>query len=279
MTEQTPSPEDSGEMPGQPRSGGQPGVSETPPAPVSTQPGFGPESGYGTNPGYGSQPGYGAQPGAGTQPGYAVAPPPYGTPGYAQPGPDGSYPPPPPRNRVRMWFGIIGGIVVLALVIAGVSAYLLQKPKRWVLSVPQTVLGLHRDTNPLDQQGFGAAVTKFRSDVTSLSNYGNLSSTVSALYTNGSDRTVGFIGFNGTFKVQVVLKSANGLKVSSVPTGSHGGTAECGVSTAETICQWSTTSTVGIVVIILHGSTAAPPASTAGKLMLQVRNEVEKAAH
>jgi hypothetical protein len=305
MSEQTPSPEDAGGRPGDARSGDEPGVSETaaspaatPPAggdpaaaPAGTQPGFGPESGYGTQPGYGPQPGYGTQagpttqpgyttqPGQTTQPGYAAAPPPYGTPGYAQPGPGGGYPPPPQRGRARLWLGMIGGIVVLALVIAGVSAYLLKKPKRWVLSAPQAVAGMRRDTNPFDRQGFTGAVSKFRSDVTSLPNYGSLASTVSALYTLGTSQTVGFVGFNGNFKVQVVLKSANGLKVTSVSAGSHGGTAECGVSVSETICQWATSSTVGIVVIIPTGSATAEPAATGGKLMLKVRDQVEKPAH
>lgn len=268
MSEQTPSPEDTGGAPGNARSNDEPGGGAAPASPVGTQPGFGPESGYGTQPGYG------------TSPGYPAAPLPYGTPGYAQPGPDGAYPPPPPRSRVRMWFGIIGGIVVLALVIAGVSAYLLQKPKMWVVSAPPTVAGMHRDTTSIDQQSFSSAVAKFRSDVTSLPNYGHLSSTVSAIYTDGLSRAVGFVGFNGTFKVQVVLKSANGLKVTSVPPGPHGGTAECGVSSAETICQWATSSTVGIVVIIPTGSAVnTEQATAAGKLMLQVRDEVEKPAH
>ena len=174
----------------------------------------------------------------------------------------------------------IGGIVVLALIIAGVSAYLLQKPKKWSLSAPQTVAGLHRDTSSLEQQGFSTAVSKFRSDVTSLHNYGHLSSTVSAIYTLGSSQAVGFVGFNGTFKVQVVLKSANGLKVTSVSAGPHGGTAECGVAITETICQWATGSTVGIVVIIPTGSSAnTESAAAAGRLMLKVRDQVEKPAH
>jgi hypothetical protein len=241
---------------------------------VGTQPGFGPESGYGTQPGYATQPGYG------TQPGYPAAPPPHGTPGYAQPGPDGSYPPPPPRGRARMWFGFIGGVVVLALIIAGVSAYLLQKPKKWSLTAPQTVAGMPRDTSSLEQQGFSGAVSKFRSDVTSLPGYGHLSSTVSAIYTLGSSQSVGFVGFNGTFKVQVVLKSANGLKVTSVSPGPHGGTAECGVASTETLCQWATGSTVGIVVIVPTGSSGnTESAAAAGKLMLTVRDQVEKPAH
>jgi hypothetical protein len=287
MSDSTPSPED----PGGARPGGQPGEAEAagssqaesfgiPPSqdagPVpgsAPQPGYGtppgtsPQPGYGTQPGYAAPAGYGPQAGYGTQPGY----------GYGQPG--GSYPAPPPRHRGRMWLGIIGGIVVLAVVIAGVSAYILNKSKKWMLTAPPTVAGMSRDSDPLSE-GFGAAVAKFRSDVTSLHNYGHLDSTVSSIYTLGSSQAVGFIGFNGTFNVQVVLKSANGLKVSSVSAGPHGGVAECGTSTLETICQWSTGTTVGILVIIPDGTSAnSESVSAADKLMIKVRDDVEKPAH
>ena len=279
MSGWTPSPEDSDGSPGDAGTGDDPGPdggSGTQPG-SATQPDYGPMPGYGTQPGPGTQPGYESQPGYGAQPGY-------GTPGYAQPGPDGSYPPPPRRSRGRTWFGIIAGIVVLGVVIAGVSAYILNGSKKWVLTAPSSIAGLKRDTNPLDESTFSSGVATFKANVTSLPNYGKLKSSVSAIYLQGSSQTIGFAGLNGTFNAQVVLKPVNGVKVSKVNAGPHGGAAECGRTSTETICQWSTGTTIGRLDIIpasgLTGGSGSPESvSAAASLMLKIRDAVEKPAH
>jgi hypothetical protein len=315
MSGWTPSPEDSGGSPGDPGTGDttgqddglgtQPGFGteasgtaqpEAAPQPgpgaggpaqpdAGAQAGFGPQSQPQT--GYGTQPGYGAQPQAGYGTGYGPQPA-YGTPGYAQPGPGGTFPPPPARSRARTWFGIIAGIVVLAVVIAGVSAYILNRSKKWVLSAPATIAGLSRDNNPLDQQAFSSGVAKFKSNVTSLSNYGTLKSTVSAIYELGSNQAIGFAGLNGTFNAQVVLKPGNGVQVSNVNPGPHGGTAECAKTSAETICQWSTSTTIGRVDIIPMPLGLPPPPSGSGSvesisaadnLMIKIRDAAERPQH
>lgn len=267
MSGWTPSPEDSG-SPGAPETGdkaGQGGGFGTQ-AGDSTQAGGAPGQGFGTQAGYGA--GYGSQPS-------------YGTPGYAQPGPDGSYPAPPPRGRGRMWLGVIIGIVVLAVVIAGVSAYIVNRSKKWVLSAPTTISGLGRDTNPLDQQEFSDGVSSFKSTVTKLPNYGKLTSTVSAIYTLGSSQTVGFAGLNGTFNSQIVLKPpAGGPKVSNVDAGPHGGAAECVKTSTATICQWSTSTTIGRLDIIpSQGGGSVASISAADSLLLKIRAATEHPQH
>lgn len=219
-------------------------------------------------------PGYGY-----AQPGAYEPPRPYETPGpYGPPDSYGTYPP-PRRRPARIWFAIIAGIVVVAAVIAGVSAYLLHTSRKWVLTAPSAAAGMSRDTSSIDELSFGSAVARFKSDVTSLPHYGHLRSTVSGIYTLGSSQAVGFVGFNGTFNVQVVLKSAGGLKVSSVNPGPHGGVAECGTSSSYTICQWSTPTTVGIVVILpTSGTGPAESVSAAGNLMVRLRDSVEHPA-
>jgi hypothetical protein len=179
-----------------------------------------------------------------------------------------------------MWLGIGAGFVVLVVVIAGISAYLLVKPKNWKVTAPQTDAGMRRDTNPTDQQGFAALVQKFKGDVTRLPGYGSLKSTVSGIYRMGPGHTVGLIGFNGTFKVQVALRTGAGLKVSKANPGPHGGTAQCGISATDSVCQWSTATTVGIVVVIPASSAAGlESVKNADNLMIKVRGSVEHAAH
>src|SRR5487761_1806151 len=252
MSGWTPSPEDPGGSPANPGS--------------DVHQGDAGPSGFGTQPGDGTQPGFATQPGYGTQPGYE----------YGRPGP--AYP--PTRSRWRMWLGIGAGFVVLVVVIAGISAYLLVKPKNWKVPAPQTVAGMSRDTSPTDQQGFAALVQQFKNDVTRLPNYGSLKSTVSGIYRLGPDQAVGLIGFNGTFKVQVTLKTGAALTVSSANPGPHGGTAECGISATDAVCQWSTGTTVGIVVVIPTSSAAGQESvKTADNLMIKVRGGVEHTAH
>jgi hypothetical protein len=274
MSGWTPSPEDSGGSLGDPGTGDQAGP--------GAEPGSGAEASGPAQPDPGDQTRFGTQTGYGTQAGYGTGygpPPGYGTPGYAQPGPDGAFPPPPRRSRARTWFGIIAGIIVLAVVIAGVSAYILNRSKKWVLTAPASISGLSRDTNPVDQLEFSTGVSKFKSNVTNLPNYGKLKSTVSAIYEFGSNQAVGFAGLNGTFNAQVVLKPGNGIKVTNVNPGSHGGVAECARTTTETICQWSTSTTIGRLDIIPTSGGSTVSVSTAGNLMIKIRDAAEKPAH
>jgi hypothetical protein len=169
--------------------------------------------------------------------------------------------------------------MILGAVIAGISVYLLRKSQNWTLTAPPTVAGLSRDTSAADQLAFNHVVARFKSDVTSLPDYGSLKSTVSGIYRLGSRHAVGFIGFNGTFNVQVVLKTGVGLTVTRANPGLHGGTAECGTDGANAICQWSTGTTVGIVAVIPTNFAAGPvKRSDAHRLMIEIRNDVERPA-
>ena len=89
---------------------------------------------------------------------------------------------------------------------------------------------------------------------------------------------VWFIGFNGKLNQQILLKSYPGAHVVSVNAGPHGGAAECAKTSVLTFCQWSTTSTVGDLVIrssILGGPVST---ATADSLMIKMRNSVEHSA-
>jgi hypothetical protein len=180
---------------------------------------------------------------------------------------------------VRTWLGVVAGIVVVVAVIAGVSVFILGKSKKWTLTAPQTIAGMSRNTSAIGQSTFNAAVAKFRSDVTRLPNYGSLKSTVSGIYTVGPNEAFGFIGFNGTFNVQVLLKSGVGLKVSNANPGPHGGTAECGSAGPDAICQWSTGTTVGIVIFIPANAAGHESTTAANSLMIKIRDSVEQPAH
>ncbi|HEY2441602.1 MAG TPA: hypothetical protein VGI31_00555 [Streptosporangiaceae bacterium] len=231
--------------------------------------------GTASEPGYRtSDPNYGTR-----EPDYGPAEPGYGAPhGHQEPDPDDRYPPRQP-HLLRQRLAITAGIVIAVVIIAGVFVFVLNKKTKWTLTAPQTVAGLSRDTSPAAQSTLGAQVTKFRSDVTSLPNFGTLTSTVSGVYTLGNGKILGFIGFNGSFNVQVALTNGPGLKVSNVNPGSHGGTAACGTGGTEVICQWSTNSTVGIMVI-LPGSqqSVTESAKSASSLMLRLRDQVESHA-
>ncbi len=188
------------------------------------------------------------------------------------------YPVPPARRRI--WLGIVAGLVVLVIVIAGISVYILHKSQKWTLTAPQTIAGMSRDARPTDQLAFSALVAKFKSNVTSLPKYGTLKSTVSGIYTLGSAQAVGFIGFNGTFNVRVALKTGAGIKVSSANPGPHGGTAECGSDSSYAVCQWSTATTVGIVLVIPTISGASHEnLESANNLMIRIRDSVERPDH
>ena len=242
-----------------------------PPAGYAPQPGHEPPAGYAPQPGYPPPSGYGPQPGYAPRPGY----------GYGPPGPGSTYPAPPERRRWRIWLGIIAGFMIIAAVIAGISSYLLSKSQqKWTLTAPPTLLGLSPDTNPTDQLGFNSLIARFKSDLTSLPHYGSLKSTVSGIYRLTQRHAIGFIGFNGTFNVRVALKTGPGLTVTKANPGPHRGTAECGTDGINNVCQWSTGTTVGIVVVIPTGLGAGPEKRRdAHSLMLEIRKSVEHPVH
>jgi hypothetical protein len=197
--------------------------------------------------------------------------------GYAQPDADQAYPGRYGPSRGRTWLGTLTALAVVA-VIAGVAHYALDKSSKWRLTAPPTVAGMHR-TSAAAELGFTSLVSRFSADVRGLPDYGKVTSTVSALYTLNANEAVGFIGFNGTFNVQIVLKSGSGLTVSRADPGPHGGVAECGTADPNAICQWSTSSTVGIVIVL--PTSLAPvheSAATTNRLMLSIRNDVEQSA-
>lgn len=170
--------------------------------------------------------------------------------------------------------------MVLVAVIAGISVYLLNKPQKWVLTAPHTLVGLSPDISPTDQLGFNALIAKFKSDLTGLPHYGRLNSTVSGIYRLSQRHSVGFIGFNGAFNVRVALKTGAGLTVTTASPGPHGGTAECGTDGINTLCQWSTGTTVGIVIVIPTSLGAGPEKrKDVHSLMLKIRDSVEHPVH
>jgi hypothetical protein len=186
----------------------------------------------------------------------------------------------PRRSRVRAWSAVVAGIVVLTAVAAGASAYARSGSPRWVLTAPPTAGGLGRDHNPVDQLSFGGAVAKFRASVTSLPTYRHLRSTVSAIYSLDSAQAVGFVGFNGSFSEQVMLSTTSGLTVKGVNPGRHGGLAECGHSRSDTVCDWSTPTTMGILLIApTSGSSRVESIAAADKLMIRIRGTVERPVH
>jgi len=213
--------------------------------------------------GYGQQ-GYGQPPG----PGYP-APPWYGTPGM------GGVPPQSPMRRRLRRLGISGAIFIAVIIAASVVTYE-HDNHSWKLTAPATAAGMSRDTNPLDTLGLSSGVSGARSAIAKVPGYGTLKSSVSAAYLKGSGPLVWFIGFNGSFNQQIVLKSYPDAKVVSVDAGPHGGAAECAKSSSLTFCQWSTNSTVGDLLIRSSSILGGPVSTaTADSLMIEVRNSVE----
>jgi hypothetical protein len=183
------------------------------------------------------------------------------------------------RRQGRRWFSIAAGAVALAVLAALAAVHFLHRPGKWVVTAPPTAAGLGRDHNPADQLSFGSAVTKFKSSLTTLPAYRHLASTVSAVYALGSAQAVGFVGFNGTFSQQLTLRTTRDLAVRGVDPGPHGGTAGCGSAQLTTVCDWSTPTTVGIVLIApTSGSGRSEPIAAADRLMIRLRNAVEHQA-
>lgn len=242
----------------------------------------GPGPGYGQSgvpgPDYGQPgvpgPGYGPPTGPGVP--YPMG---YGPQGYGPQG-MGGYQPPGRRRGVLRWIGI-GAVVVLALIIvAGVITYT-QEDHSWKLTAPSTAAGLSRSTNVLDTLGLSEAAASQKSAVTKVPGYGTLQSTVSAAYAASSLTAplVQFIGLNGKFSEQIELKSFQGAPIVNVNAGPHGGVAECAKTSLETFCQWSTTSTVGALIITSSDLGGGPVSTaTADSLLIKMRNSVEKPA-
>ena len=183
---------------------------------------------------------------------------------------------PPNRRRILRRLGV-GSAVIVAITVGSVLTHLHQN-QAWKLTAPGTAAGLPRDTNPLDTLGLSDAVTEARSAITKVPGYGTIKSSVSSAYQAGSGPLVWFIGFSGTFDKQIVLKSYQGARVRSVSAGPHGGAAECASSASATFCQWSTSSTVG--ELIIRTSVLGGPVSTASadSLMIKMRDSVEHPA-
>jgi hypothetical protein len=70
-----------------------------------------------------------------------------------------------------------------------------------------------------------------------------------------------------------------GARVLNVNAGPHGGAAECASSSAVTFCQWSTSSTVGDLLIRASSILGGPVSTaTADSLMIKMRSSVEHPA-
>jgi hypothetical protein len=208
------------------------------------------------------------------QPSYIPPPAPgyYGTPGMG-----GFQPQPPWRRRLRR-LGLSGAIFIVVIIVASVITYE-HNNHSWKLTAPGTAAGLTRDTDPLDTMGLSSGVSGARSAITKVPGYGSLKSSVSAAYIKGTGPLVWFIGFNGSFSQQIVLKSYPGARVVSVNAGPHGGAAECASSSSVTFCQWSTNSTVGDLLIRSSSILGGPVStSTADSLMIKIRNSVEQSS-
>jgi hypothetical protein len=189
----------------------------------------------------------------------------------------GGYQPTGRRRGILRRLGIGGVVLVVVIIVASVLVYQ-HDNHPWKLAAPRTAAGMTRDTDPLDTLGLDSGVTGARTAITKVPGYGTLKSTVSAAYRKGSGPLVWFIGFNGTFKQQLVLKSYQGARVLTVNAGPHGGAAECASSTSSTFCQWSTTSTVGDLIITTTALGGPVSTATADSLLIRMRNSVEHPA-
>jgi hypothetical protein len=270
MSNWNPAPQGSGDRPGDP---GQVPSDPQPPGPGYVSPpgqGYGPGLGQGYGPGPGQGYGPAGQPGQGYGPPQGPggpAPQWYGPPGM------GGYQPSRRRGFLRRG-GISVGVLVVVIIVVSVVTYV-RGSHTWKLTAPSTAAGLPRDTDSLDTLELSTAVSGARSAVSKVPGYGTIKSSVSAAYKGGSGPLVWFIGFNGTFKQQIVLKGYQGARVLNVSAGSHGGVAECARGTSATLCQWSTTSTVGDVIIRTSILGGPVPIATAESLMIKMRNSVE----
>jgi hypothetical protein len=96
---------------------------------------------------------------------------------------------------------------------------------------------------------------------------------------SGDFKAIGFVGYDGTFKPNAVIKFERTRLVSShrVNAGPHGGQMICGYNTSSgsdaSECVWVTTSTFGQVEFIVGQSPVKYP--SASKLALEVRDAVE----
>ena len=86
------------------------------------------------------------------------------------------------------------------------------------------------------------------------------------------------VWFSGFRRVQLAecAQELSGCPRPDVSAGPHGGVAECASSSALTFCQWSTTSTVGDLIIRASSILGGPVSTaTADSLMIKMRNSVE----
>jgi hypothetical protein len=194
---------------------------------------------------------------------------------YGMPGPGGYRPPGRWRRAGLRRLGIGGAVLVVVIIVSSVVSYE-HGNHSWKLTAPSTAAGMPRDTSQLDTLGLSASVTEARSAITQVPGYGTLKSSVSAAYQKGTGPLVWFIGFNGAFGRQLVLKRYPGGRVVTVSAGPHGGVAECASSTSATLCQWSTTSTVADLIIRTSALGGPVSIASADSLMIRMRDSVEQ---
>jgi len=184
------------------------------------------------------------------------------------------YQAPRPRRRIFQRLGIGGAVLIVVIIVVSVIVSV-HNNHTWKLTAPSSAAGMPRDTSPLDTLGLSTATSDAKSAITQVPGYGSVKSTVSAAYQKGSGPLVWFIGFNGSYSKQLVLKRYQGAQVVSVNAGPHGGAAECARSSLATLCQWSTSTTVGDLIMRANSLGGPVSLSSAESLLIKMRNSVE----
>ena len=213
------------------------------------------------------QPPYGGPPPAWQPPVPTAAPPPWQQPGDYLP-----YPPPPPpapRRHTRLIVAIaVAGVLVVVAVVA--TVLVLRGGNDTTLTAPQSVAGYGRTTGAAAERvqsairGFASGVGGTTAEVMNAStiavysDQGDVPDLVLVGLTRSRADASGAPSDDGT----VVNELLAGAVPDAAPfdAGSHGGVLRCGSATfgaaSETMCAWSDSHTVGMLVSI---SPARPP--------------------
>ena len=212
------------------------------------------------------QPPYGGPPPTWQPPVPTAAPPPWQPPGGYLP-----YPPPPPpspRRHTRLIIAIaVAGVLVVAAVVATV---LVLRGGDTKLAAPQSVAGYDRTTGTAAERvqsairGFASGVGGTTADVMNAatiavySDQGDVPDLVLVGLTRSQADASGAPSDDGTVVNELLAGAVPGA--SAFDAGSHGGVLRCGSATfgaaSETMCAWSDSHTVGMLVSI---SPARPP--------------------